>query len=328
MTQHMHIDLIRCEARGHWDRLIAVILGKQYVTGKNGPCPGCGGTDRYQFNLRSESGAFSCRAHENGGGDGFDLIQHALDCDFITAAKHVQEALGLANGAGEYLPSHKPIPAPVAPVIDWAEKRERARSIWRSGNPITASDPAGMYLQSRGLPIPRHADTLRFHDRLFYYHDGKQMGAWPALIARCVSPEGKGVALHRVYLDHDGKKLSLGDGMAVKKIYKAGDLSGMAVRLSAPRDDRLAVSEGIENALAFETLTGIAAWSGVSACGLKSIAIPDGIKRVFIAADADEPGERAAQALAKRLVDGGLSVWINRPEGYRDWNDKLIGARQ
>lgn len=288
-------------------------------------CPGCGGSDRFQFNRRSDSGAFSCRHHPDGGGDGFDLLMHVLDCDFKTAAKQVAAALGLADGEQAYRPI---TPPSVPPAIDWLKKREKAAAIWHAGKAITADDPAGRYLTRRGLNLPNCADALRYHPALDYWTqgDGDQpefIGRPPALVARILRSDGMAAGLHRIYLESDGRKFDH-NGLPAKKIFKAGELVGAAVRLGKPDEDRLAIAEGIETAMAFSQLTGVCTWAALSSSLMPGVWLPDQIKRVYIAADNDEAGRKAAEKLAGRLLDTGRAVWINTPEGCSDWNDRLI----
>ena len=321
-------DDIRMASRGRWLEVLTEIIGPEFVTGKNGPCPACGGNDCYQFNLRSEVGAFSCRKHERGGGDGFALIQHVLGCDFKTAARHVAQALGLADGGGEYRSITRPATPPPAPAADWLKAKEKAARVWHEGKPVTIANPAGMYLHRRGLLIPAEADSLRFHPALSYWKQGDDgqpefIGSPPALIARIQRPDGMGAGLHRIYLEQDGRKFSV-DGLPSKKLMKAGELSGAAVRLGKPDGDRLAIAEGIETALAFTRLTGCPCWAALSASLMPSAWIPEGVGRVYIAADNDPAGERAAQRLAARLANDGLAAWIIRPEHGNDWNDDLL----
>ena len=50
-----------------------------------GPCPGCGGTDR--FALNKELGIFNCRRF--GGGDTIAMVRHALGLDFVEAVEFI-----------------------------------------------------------------------------------------------------------------------------------------------------------------------------------------------------------------------------------------------
>ena len=328
------VDLVRMASRGRWLEILPEIIGLDCLTGKNGPCPGCGGSDRYQYNRRSESGAFSCRHHPNGGGDGFALIQHVLGCEFTTAVSLVSKALGMADQA-VILPLDTvaaPIsPRPVLPAIDWFKAKASARRAWHESQQIADDSAAGLYLLRRGLAIPGDADALRFNAALPYWKQGEVgkpefVAKLPALVARIARPDGMGCGLHRIYLEPDGRKFTV-DGLPAKKILKAGDLTGCAVRLGKAIDDRLAISEGIETALAFSLLSGVCTWAALSSSLMPTVWLPDTARRIYIAADNDAAGLRAAAKLASRLLVEGRDVWINTPPTGNDWNDHLLNTR-
>src|SRR5262245_57872445 len=50
-----------------------------------GPCPICGGHDRFGVDLRR--GLFNCRACQRGGGDAIELVRFIEGCDFLTAVE-------------------------------------------------------------------------------------------------------------------------------------------------------------------------------------------------------------------------------------------------
>ena len=322
------VDYVRAAASGRWLATHTQIIGAEYLTGKNQPCPVDGGHDCYQYNLHR--GCFSCRKHPRGGGDGFELIMHVLGVSFLEAVRMVADVLGISAVDGQFqaktpCPSIPP-PAPAMPT-DWTKKKLAARSMFADAGQITAGDPVGRYLDSRGLPTPATADVLRYHPALAYWSAGDNdkpelIGKFPAMLAKITDEHGAGVGLHRIYLTEAGEKLAI-DGLPAKKIFKCGDLSGAAVRLSQA-GETLGICEGIENALAFGLASGLPVWSGVSASMLKGVKIPASVRTVHIGADPDEPGQRAAHALAQRLANEGREVFIHTPPGAGDWNDFLM----
>ncbi len=323
-------DHVRNTARGRWPDILAALgIDPAFLSGRNTPCPGCGGTDRFQFNRRSEAGAFSCRHHGDGGGDGFDLVQHVFECDFSRAARMVAEVLGLEDGT---VSDRHPVlmPArPPEPVRDWLKAREKAARLWHEAKPITADDAAGRYLAGRKLPLPANGDTLRFHSAVPYWRQGDNgepefIGRPPAMLAKITRADSYTVGLHRIYLEPDGRKFAV-DGLPSKKIMKAGELAGAAVRLAMPTDGRLWITEGVEDAAAVMAMSEIPAWAALSASMMPGVWLPDDVTRCYIGADADPAGQRAAQALATRLNEEGRAVWICTPPApFKDWNEALI----
>src|SRR4051794_7422606 len=55
--------------------------GREYV----GPCPACGGTDR--FSVNTLKGVFNCRGST--GGDVITMVMHACNADFLGACETI-----------------------------------------------------------------------------------------------------------------------------------------------------------------------------------------------------------------------------------------------
>lgn len=245
-----------------------------------GPCPKCGGRDRFAIN--NARGVWNCR--HCGGGDGVALVQHVLACDFRAA---------LAWLVGEADVSIDP--AEAARRADDAARRraeaervalrkrsdaiDRAHAIWKECLPAAIS-PVTDYLARRGLPsdIADHPpECLRFHPALPYMISDAQGGfrqvhVGPAMVAACVAPSGKLTGVHRTWIDLDqpkGKARVVVDGeeFPAKKIW--GHKKGCAIRLSHAQSrafDTLVMGEGIETtltAMAAEALPGAAFWAGI-----------------------------------------------------------------
>ena len=98
--------------------------------------------------------------------------------------------------------------------------------------------------------------------------------------------------------------------------------------LLAEATDQLMVGEGIETCLAAMQATGKPAWAALSTAGLRNLEIPEQVKDVVVLADADLPGEEAAQYAARRWVREGRRVRIARPPKGQDFNDLLLSGLQ
>ena len=70
--------------------------------------------------------------------------------------------------------------------------------------------------------------------------------------------------------------------------------------------------------------TGLPVWATLSTSGLRSIILPPETTVITIAADADDAGEVAAQAAARRFIAEGRIVKIARPPKGMDFNDLLL----
>jgi putative DNA primase/helicase len=339
-------EQVKQAARGYWP-LILTRLGvhPKLLDERNHPCPACGGVDRFQFTLRgngADYGRFACRGMDKQGGDGFTLVMHLYGLSFPDAVRAVAKALGMsADGPSLALPA-VPVLPPASPTIDHTAKVQKLLNACQR---IRADNAAGKYLASRGLPADcwPNNDTLLFSKGLDYWHssDGAKpvkLGVWPALVARIQKPDGTLAGIHRIYLSQAGNKTDIAPINGVippcKKLQAvhSGAISGAACRLfHIGADGRLAVTEGIETALAVHRMTGLATWACISAGGLKGVVLPDNVREVFIYADNDPPdpqgrnvGKLAALSLGERMIKEGRKVKVLLPPvAGVDWLDVL-----
>lgn len=91
-----NIDLIREVTHAAADRWPAVLAGLHINVPdsprRHGPCPSCGGSDRFRFDDGGR-GSFIC--NQCGAGDGLDLIRKVNKCDTTEAARLVADVLGI-----------------------------------------------------------------------------------------------------------------------------------------------------------------------------------------------------------------------------------------
>ena len=88
-------------------------------------------------------------------------------------------------------------------------------------------------------------------------------------------------------------------------------------------DETLAVTEGIETALAVRCATGLPVWATSSAGGMARLIVPPDVRLVIICADNDPPGIKAARALARRLLSEQRRAKILPPDTPgTDWADR------
>jgi len=205
----------------------------------------------------------------------------------------------------------------------WRQARERNRATWSRCATLLPGDPVTYYLRRRGLPIWPLPGVLRHAARLPYYDDGAHLGDFPAMLAPVQAPDGRTLALHRIYLTPDGRKADVPE---VKKLSRAsGPLPGAAVRLSTPREGVLGVAEGIETALACRLGSAVPTWAAVSASGMAAFQWPEGVRELIVFGDHDAggAGQRAAEKLASRATAAGLTARVLIPSAPGDWLDVL-----
>lgn len=233
-----------------------------------GPCPRCGGTDRFSINTQER--VFNCRGF--GGGSYIDAIMHVDDCDFLSACeamtgrpaperpkrqKGERRAASAAPKQEQTQAKPDTSPAPSAPVSDERqERRARARvaDLYDDGKPIKGTHAAA-YFEARGLAVyDGWTFDMRFVASLPYLgysspdaEEQTNLGDFPALLCAIRSLRGDIIGVHRTYLDPKlPRKLTPpGDTRrnSAKKIV--GKVKFGAIRLSAP-SPLLVVGEGTE----------------------------------------------------------------------------------
>ena len=276
---------------------------------------------------RREGREFRCRCPVHGGRslsitekEGRILLVCRAGCSQADVISEIKR-LGLWNNTS-YVP-HPPAPEPQ----DDSERRaNRASEIWDEAHPISPGDPVHKYLSGRKITLSEYPSDLRCHPALPCWEmddHGKpvKIGIYPCMLAVVRSPAGRPVALHRTYLTKDGHKAPV---PSPKKIMKALDLTGSAVRLFPPREGFLAITEGIEDALSAWILWQIPAWAALGTSGMRSFVPPEEVREILVLSDNDEPGKKAALELAFRLKETKKAVRVMTPDGQKDINGILM----
>ena len=144
----------------------------QLLQSQHGPCPLCGGKDRFRFDDKCGSGSYFC--NKCGAGDGFALVAKLSGCSISRAFNLVGEALG---GAHQVVPS-----LTVSPKIEQSRGEDRlafCRNIWQDSKAVTRGDAVDNYLRARGIKLSQGPATLRYHPRLQYWSlESVQDGEW------------------------------------------------------------------------------------------------------------------------------------------------------
>lgn len=218
--------------------------------------------------------------------------------------------------------AHRPIAKP-NPKAQQAIKR-----VWQESRLIETDNPVHRYLLQRRLNFNELSDlshVLRYHPCLPYYHGDDHWTHHPAMIAPVSNPQGVLVSIHRTYLTRDGHKANVPKPKKLMPTAIRGATRGGAVRLY-PSDNILGVAEGIETALAVRLATGLPVWATISAVGMATLALPEGVSTVVVFADNDpsRTGQEAAKALARRMLTERRTVKILTPNVTgMDWADTV-----
>lgn len=321
------------KALDQWPGLLAHLgVAEEHLRLKrNGPCPFCGGRDRYSFTDKTGNGDFICRGCGAGHGIAFLMKYHrwswAQACDEVLAAlgdgehRRLLEALGMPSAGAQR--ARLPVEPACRPQRrEGAEEETRLRrrhfEVWEGARPVQAGDPVHRYLSGRLPGLKRIPASLRYHPRLAYYAPSEQegeppvlIGYFPAMVAAVTDPSGTLRNIHRTYLTEAGAKAEFvtadGEILPSKKAMPWVEARGCAIRLTEGESRTLGVAEGIETALAAQLFARVPTWSVLSTSGMRGFLVPDWVENLVIFADNDKPDSRgvragfeAAQALAKR----------------------------
>jgi putative DNA primase/helicase len=294
-------------ARGRWLEILPLLgVATRFLVNRHGPCPICGGRDRFRFDDKEGAGTYYC--NQCGPGSGIILVQRINEWRFKTAADKVDEIIGTGQ--------KPPEPATTKPKDD---PNRRLQSVQRVLDQATDRAVVESYLASRGLTV--FPEILGGHSRLPYFDEGRHLGQFPAVIAPVIGPDNSLQSAHRIYV---------GDLDPPKKLMPVVDtVTGAAARLFKP-GETIGVAEGVETAIACFELFGVPTWAGITAGGLESFIPPAGVNDVVIFPDNDASftGQRAAFNLASRLNKSGFGVRVEvPPETDTDWLNVLVDER-
>lgn len=300
----MRRDDIRVHVIGKWRGILASLgLPDDVLKDKHGPCPMCGGTDRFRWDNKDGRGTYYC--NQCGSGDGWDLLMGFREWKFAQAADAVREVCGRAA------------PDPVRTQRTDEKKREDIRKLWKQSTPVTKGNLVDRYLNTRGVSEAVYPRSLRFCERCWF----EEKIYYPAMLALVEDADGNPVTLHRTWLAHDGSGKAPVD--EPRRIMPATVPAGSAIRLGEA-GEVLGVAEGIETALCAMSRFEIPVWSCISSSIMSKWEPPPGVEEVVIFADNDRKfgGQAAAYNLAHRLSVKGLRVSVKVPKLMgSDWAD-------
>ena len=269
-----------------------------------GPCPVCGGTDRFSINTRK--GVFHCRRC-GVGGDVIALVRHLDGCDFPTA-------VGILNGEAVGVRRRPSIsPEDLRHQREQRERKSReheerqtavALAIWDAAVDWRGT-PGEEYLRNCEIDvaeIPRHAD-IRWHASCPW-----QKRVMPCLVARLTdakTAEPKAIQRIGALDSNNTEKLSL------------GPTAGCVVRLWPDEEvaQGLVIGEGVKTTLAAATRVHFRgtllrpAWATCGSSNLANFPILAGIDCLTILTDHDDAGIKAAAECAQRWNKAGREIF-------------------
>ena len=289
-------------ATNRWPELLPQLgIDSRYLVNRHGPCPSCGGRDRFRFDNKDGKGTFICNAC--GSGDGFTLVQ------LVTGKTFSQVAQMVSNITGEHpCMIHKDKSEDV-------QRRERIKQVWEGAKAPSPGGPVLAYMKDR-LGLVWASNSIR---------EFKGRNHW-LMVSKIIGADNTAQNVHLTYLTDDGKKADV----TPNRIVMSGPLpDGSAIRL-APAGVHMGIAEGIETAIAASVMFGIPVWSAVNAQNMAKWIPPEITERVTIFGDNDKSftGHAASYLLAKNLtLRHHVSAQVMIPPVVgQDWADVLATA--
>lgn len=268
-------------AHGKWHGILSAVgMDKSFLTKKNGPCPFCGGRDRWRWTDHNSNGNWVC--NKCGTGDGIELVKAFLRTDFKGAAERIESVIGTVEPTKERQRGEE-------------ELRAAMRKVWAQSRPITPDCPAGLYLSRRGVVLTHTPRAVRWVPSLWH-----AQGDFPAMVAQVVSPDGKAVNIHRTWLTPDGQKAPV---EPCRKIMAGSIPKGSAIRLFNHKET-LGIAEGIETAYHASNRFNVPVWSLIAEGNLQGFRPPEGVTDMWVFGDADKNyvGQAAAYIVARDVL--------------------------
>lgn len=301
---------VKAAAQGRWPWLLQELgVDADRLKRDHGPCPGCGGTDRFRFDNLQEHGTWYCSTGggEPAHGDGFELLCHVHGWSHAEALQRVAELLNL--DATDSRPAPPP-PATAGSRRDAQQAEKHARAArraadeWARAKPASADHP---YLTRKGvLPFVARVDA-----------SGR-------LLLPVYGADGAMQSLERISADG-----------TIKKALPGGRMQGGYCEVQPSAEDApTAITEGYADAcsiaMAMPTWRVICAYSSGQVPAVAALLRAQAPDRPLLAAvDHDEAGTRAAA----RALKAAAALPLLPPEPGQDWNDYhqshgLVGLRK
>jgi hypothetical protein len=356
------VDLARARSITEVLEKLPLIDGLKRNSGElTGPCPKCGGHDRFSISTRKN--LYNCRSC--GGGGPIDLVMLVMGCLFMEAV--------------EVLEGDRSVDIDPAELERRRETREKQRrkdeqdaeryrkwairdavSIWTASQDFWGT-LAEDYL---ALRVPGF-ESLRFPFKCFRFlpdlpyvkkinKRNHTLHSGPVLIAAVQSPDGRLRAVHRTWIDLSKPKgkaqIFAPDGEALPAKMVRGSKQGGAIRLTGSACTSTLVSgEGIETtatALVAGVYPGASYWAGVDLGNMsgkriggkfsedpdmtcaKAFVPPSSVEDYWLIQDGDsEPRQTHAQLVAgarrAMRLRPGLAAHIVPADAGVDLNDMI-----
>ena len=332
--------------------LVKCGIESKFLQNKHGPCPMCGGEDRFRYDDKDGNGNWFC--NQCGSGNGFELIKQVKGLSFDDALKLARECSGGLFHEPQYDRS-------VGIDAKFKKAKDAVKKINETSVPAQGTI-VEKYLQSRGLQIPEPFDFARMYgdealvtniqcvygEDTFYDRGSEKNIKLPFMGWKVFYGSGDAYGFHRTLLDEHGNKSTIDNNkrLTSKMRESIGFFKGDYIYAPLTKGDNniIILAEGIETALSAYQLMrdqhseDCTTFSLINANGLEAFIPKSGGNHFMVFADRDDDsyaGQIAAAMFAKNIVklnnrqfrDNKNTFRIAMPDSYeQDWNDILVNG--
>lgn len=298
---------VAAAACGHWPELLAAVGIDTPSRGKHGPCPACGGKDRFRLDDKEGRGTWIC--NQCGNGDGLDLLVRVTGKSTKEAAELLAPLVGLSAGGLDPAERER-IQRQQQAKADQDRKRseqQRQKAARRAAD-IMADTGQGEspYLERKGF-----GSHLSAVNRTLIREGGENFPAG-SLVIPLTNEAGELLNVQLIRAD------------GTKRYLHGGQKAGAFHRIEG--GELVAVVEGYATGLSVHQATGASTYCAMDCSNLSAVAQiasrqhPEA--RILLCGDNDEgtqgnPGKLKAEQAAVAI--GGLVALP--PEFSGDWND-------
>lgn len=304
--------------------------------GRNVNCPVTGSKGGFRLFKDVNLTGGGCKQSYKVFPEGIDLLMWVNDWSFTKTFDELEAWLG--EGSTDV--GRISIPIVQSKPKDETWLKNWLNSMWTEALPLShiKAFPAKAYFRRRFmLDAAMAASDIRFHPKVKYKdEEGKDLGNFGAILLKVRNNQGDPIAIHRIYITHCGRQVSLGDDNQPKKmtplLSKEG--KGCQVQLFQPVNGFIGTSEGPETALAVYQAKKFPVIPGISAAMLQGYEPPPGVHTIinFVDKDRSKTGEITHQILKGNLSLKGIRVIdllpptpiLESDKKGVDWADQLI----
>ncbi|EHU9077667.1 DUF927 domain-containing protein [Escherichia coli] len=302
-----YVSNVSSAAMGQWPNLLRHLGIKVPKNGKHGPCPLCGGHDRFRFDDKEGRGTWIC--NQCGAGDGLSLISKAHGSAIKDAAKLIASLLPDQSTNHDQVKQNIKNRRMHNNYSDEQLEKKRQDAMTRANEMLneSSSDNSSPYIISKGLEaLERLRTTTEYRVGGITFHVG-------SIIVPLINASG--VCVNVQLITSTGEKRYLAGGQKQSAFHY---IRGKQL---------FCIVEGYATGLSVHLATGASVYCAMDCGNLLPVAQiarsqhPDATILLCADNDAnnpDNPGKTKAELAAQAI--GGL---VALPPINGDWNDYL-----